>query len=412
MQTTNLIIQLIDDSAVVPYVQSLDEHSLLRLINHIGLEDAGHIAAMATGGQLTRIFDTILWKGNGPGKAETFDPNEFGIWMEIMQATSPQDAVRYALSMDEELLLLGLTGNLLVVDNESLLLRMQNASRSHQDDLLEKVLESHFFLEWGDFLVLAGNNRYWDALINLLVDLGVEDSVFTTFLLERLCMLTTDYIEDNGGLYNVLTATETLETDLAAEREERRAHQGYVPPETAGAFLEQARCTPLEQLLTEQESDCLTRAYFAALQAETVGPRENVTPMNAEKGTASATLPVLQRQLVNAGIVVTEQPSLVIDAVVEGEGDVLNAVLREMRNYNSDQFDRCISELHYPANVVVSAEAINGRPVEAARYVIRICSKGASYSLSPHALSNEAVRELLCKESLVKMFRIGYHLEN
>jgi hypothetical protein len=50
-----------------------------------------------------------------------------------------------------------------------------------------------------------------------------------------------EYIADNGGLYEVLSAEQMLEEDLAAERETRRAQHGYVAPSAAAAFLRLAR---------------------------------------------------------------------------------------------------------------------------------------------------------------------------
>ena len=52
--------------------------------------------------------------------------------------------------------------------------------------------------------------------------------------------MSTDYIEDNGGLYEVLTSDETFEADVAGDREDRRAEKGHVAPSSAAAFLKLA----------------------------------------------------------------------------------------------------------------------------------------------------------------------------
>ena len=39
-----------------------------------------------------------------------------------------------------------------------------------------------------------------------------------------------EHIEDNGGLYEVLTTEEQVLSDVASDREERRKDAGYVAP--------------------------------------------------------------------------------------------------------------------------------------------------------------------------------------
>ena len=62
------------------------------------------------------------------------------------------------------------------------------------------------------------------------------------------------YIEENGGLYEVLTSEEMLEADVAGERADRRASAGHVAPADAAAFLAMDGDDP--------SRDAITRAYF------------------------------------------------------------------------------------------------------------------------------------------------------
>src|SRR5262249_56575882 len=65
-------------------------------------------------------------------------------------------------------------------------------------------------------------------------------TLFRSFLLrvlERLDLASSEYLADNGGLINVLTAAEMLEEDAAADREDRRARSGHVSSASARAFL-------------------------------------------------------------------------------------------------------------------------------------------------------------------------------
>jgi hypothetical protein len=81
-------------------------------------------------------------------------------------------------------------------------------------------------------------------------------------ILERLYAMTTEHVDREGGLYSALTAEEMLESDVAADREDRRAELGYVGPSDARAFLKLAR-QPITELPTEH--DPVTRAYFRGL---------------------------------------------------------------------------------------------------------------------------------------------------
>ncbi len=72
-------------------------------------------------------------------------------------------------------------------------------------------------------------------------------------------------IQDSGGLYDVLTSEEVLESDVASEREERREHEEFVAPSAALSFLELSKVTPLGPELPT--SNAVTRAFRAAARA-------------------------------------------------------------------------------------------------------------------------------------------------
>src|SRR5690242_6299103 len=74
--------------------------------------------------------------------------------------------------------------------------------------------------------------------------------------------MTLEYISGQDGLYQVLTANEMLDSDVAAARDDRRVAEGFVSPADARAFLELAR---REKGQGEPERDPITRAYFRGL---------------------------------------------------------------------------------------------------------------------------------------------------
>jgi hypothetical protein len=81
------VSRILDEPALVGAVQALPPAALMRLIDHVGLEDASELVALATVDQLCRIFDEDLWRGARPGEDERFDPERFTLWLEVMLAT-------------------------------------------------------------------------------------------------------------------------------------------------------------------------------------------------------------------------------------------------------------------------------------------------------------------------------------
>ncbi|KIX15494.1 DUF6178 family protein [Dethiosulfatarculus sandiegensis] len=411
----SLIRRLVENPKLVQLVRGFEADQFVRLIRRIGVEDAGDLIALASSHQLPHVFDEVFWKNNAPGEREKFDPDEFALWLEVIYESSAQAARKIITEMDDDLLVLGLAANLLVVDYESLSLRMLNSNRSYEDDLLEKVLDSECCLEWGDLFLLAKNSRAWDTLIALLVEVDVDDHERINRILETVLHISTEYIEDNGGLYAVLTSGEMLETDLAAKREARREERGYVAPEPAAAFLQLARITPLEDLVAAKEEDYLTRSYFKAFlsadkprAAQEKHGHEPLPSLNRE-------FPDIYKELTEAEIITIDQAKQLPDnSTVRASHGFIMSVLREMAKDGEVKWDQCLSELNYLANILMAAETVDQermRPVEAAEKTIALCNEGLAMLL-PQDRQNDrsAIKGILGRESLVKLFRIGWNL--
>lgn len=245
--TPHLLSRLLERPDVVDVVRALDAPSLHRLVDRVGLEDAGEVVALATTEQLERVLDEDLWKSPRPGEDEVFDADRFGLWLEILLETGEETAVEKVLAFDEDLFALGLTRLALVVDIEALAVRM-SASREPLDQL-DKALESCLSQEIDEYRLIARAPSRFDAMVLLLLALDRDHHDFVARVLERCCAVTADYVEDNGGLHEVLTSEEMLESDAAFEREQRREREGFVAPSDAASFLRLARRTAIEELV-------------------------------------------------------------------------------------------------------------------------------------------------------------------
>src|SRR6185295_18849316 len=94
-------------------------------------------------------------------------------------------------------------------------------------------------------------------------------------ILEQCCLMSTEYISGQGGLFQVLTADEMLDGDGAAARDDRRVAEGFVSPADARAFLELARRGE-----GTDARDPITRAYLRGLgDAKIEAPRSRATQL-------------------------------------------------------------------------------------------------------------------------------------
>lgn len=412
----NLIQKIIEEPLLTELACQADPEALVRLIRHIGIEDGVELLAFAPESRLVDIFDEAFWKNDTPGEAEQFDAEEFALWLEILHEQSSSTAQRIIAAMNNDLLTLAMAEHLLVVDYEALALRMQEADRPVEDDLLEKVLDTEYCLEWDGYLIISQKSRSWDSLIALLVNLDREDHDRVERLLKDLLFISTEYIEDNGGLYSVLKQGEMLEVDLAAEREERKAAQGFVAPETAAAFLRSAAETPMDELIGAVEHDYLTRMYFRTFDPDSaVSENKRVQQRDRLFSAIRCEMPELYQELLDAEVIVSsEGKALSMDSETctgVGAPQGIRHCLREMAQIYPERYDSCLVELHYLANILIAAKSSDSRKmrsIEAAENTLQLCHQGLARMLKTAEPDHENMMDMLMKEGPVKLFRIGW----
>jgi hypothetical protein len=329
-------------------IRSLDGRELARIVESVGLEDAGEIVAFATAGQLERVFDEDLWRSAAPGGDEAFDAGRFALWLEVLLEHGDDFAAGRVAAMSEDLVALALHRLVLVLDVDFLAVGL-----AHLEDgrLIDKALESSQSFELDEFLLVALDHRRFDAVAAVLVALDKEHRDLLRRLLERLRGLDDARIEDEGGLYEVLTAGESLAEDVAGEREDRRAREGYVAPSLARSFLARARLEGLDD-----EPDPAARIYFREFEPRTGGP-------GAVGGSAAlAALP--------EGIPGDTGP---------GRAGRLAAALALLLESDPQAHDRLLASLSFLANALVSGHGVRGRamrPAEAASAALGVCELG------------------------------------
>ena len=422
-QSRELLRHILDTPELPAVIQRLDAEVLTKLIRHVGLEDSAEIVSLATAEQLKGVLDEDLWHGEAPGLDETFDSERFGLWLEIMMESGSDFAARKVMELDEDLVTLGLCGLVLVLDLHDPILRFGRDEYT-DDRIVEKVLDGSLNMEFGRYLMISKNESSWDAVCALMAALNERDYETMVRLLSRCCWASGEEMEENGGLYHVLTAGEMLEEDVFSERTERREKKGFVTPTSAAIFLSQARSTALTEIVAAQTIDPITGAYFRAIESEAKwADRSRPVDETSEKGTSGSIqtkVARLTQTIQNAdGLPASDQQLLGHDGA--GSRDHLLPLARAMEAINQTDpnlFSQRLREFSYLSNTLISGCKFQGRafrPKEAAEAAFSACNLGSEYLLEKDAKSEsdrsvDLLTALLKGHHLVKLFQVGWKI--
>jgi Family of unknown function (DUF6178) len=407
----DLLRRVLDEPSLVAAVRSLEPRALRAWVERVGLEDASDLVALASDEQLLDLFDASLWKSERAGDDERFDPARFSTWLEVLLETGEEAAARRFIEMPEELLAFALHSQLLVLDSDELFSDLARAGARMAQEV-ESALESSLTLELDRYLVVSRRPDGWDALVSILTVLDRDQNPMLQGLLERCCAASTDYVDDEGGLLAVLSSAQTLEADAAADRDDRRARQGYVAPADARAFLALAREASADELLAETRPDPLTRAYFRERDTSPA-PREAGAPEEAARSAAGPddSGERLLAALREAEILPRAQPLL---APPEQKLDPFRAGLARLADRDPDAHAQRMDELAYLANVLIagaSREQRAYRPVEAVEAVIETCSAGLAHLLGGPP-GEESAADALARHRADRLFLAGWRLRD
>src|SRR5690606_22530023 len=153
---------------------------------------------------------------------------------------------------------------------------------------VDKALTGMPSEELDQHIVVARSVDGWDAILSAILALDRDHHELLTRILESCADMDAEQVDDAGGLYEVLTAEDSLAEDVAGAREDRRAAEGYVAPSAARSFLALCRSLSPDEALTSR--DPVTHAYFRDFSRRGVGLR--AAPM--QPGASSAAEPLLE----------------------------------------------------------------------------------------------------------------------
>lgn len=359
--TVSLLNRILETPDLVTHIQNLPAHSLLTLVNKVGLEDSCELLALATTAQLTRMVDEDLWKQSSSNQKEEFNPDRLSVWLRTLEEMGSKLAAEKLSEMDEDFLAYAFGHYLHCLELEALQFMLVNVQGdSWQDSRLESVLESHNTQELGEYLVLAKATAPWDTLQSLLLSLDEVDTSLCRRLLMRLCAATEEKSEKEGGLFEVLSGEEMLESDASFSRHQRRTGDGFVPAEDALAFMDWAKATPVEKLLELKGRDPVSRSYFREYKGEVLE--------QAVRSECNA----LHKLLGDEEVPDSRQRAPLL------EGKTASAWIQSLAKLGPEEKERFLLDLNFLTQCVLLTEKTDEplRQKEAAELVIQCCEAG------------------------------------
>jgi len=420
--STDLLLRILERPALVAAVRELPGAVLGKLIERIGLEDAGELVALATTAQLERVFDDDLWRAERVGGDETFRPERFALWLRVMLDAGEERLVQRLCELPQELLALAVHRLVLVLDMD--VVAEQLAPGDEEAEALERALETSLVEEWEEFRLIARDPDLWDDVWGALLSLNREHHGRLREILKRCCTMSTEYISGQGGLFQVLTAEEMLDSDVAAARDDRRGAERFVSPADARAFLARARRGG-----GGEARDPLTRAYFRGLAPQEIPKREpRETPeSNRRRGrdvarAAKADVGELAALLREAEVIApppTQPLAALLPAAEEKTAAVrphlvaplFEQAMSELRQRDPARFSERTRELGYLMNVLIAGGVHEGRrprPVEALETVLKTCEAGMRALLAAGGVNHERALTLLARAPADTLFRRGF----
>jgi hypothetical protein len=402
--STRLLLRILERPGLVAAVRDLPGAVLGKLIDRIGLEDAGELVALASTAQLERIFDDDLWRADRAGGDETFRPERFALWLRVMLEGGEELLVKRLCELPQDLLALAVHRLVLVLDMD--VVAEQLGWAGEEGEPIERALEGSTFEEWEEFRVIARDRDAWDDVWSALLSLDREHHDRLRAILEQCCAMSTEYISGQGGLFQVLTAEEMLHGDVAAARDDRRVAEGFISPADARAFLELARRGG-----GGEGRDAITRAYFRGMAPKEVPKQERRQAPRIDE--PAGELAALLRE---AEVLAPPLPPP-LAALTGGSSSrprraapLFERAMSDLRDSDPTLFSARVRELGYLVNVWIAGGEDDGRrprAVEALEVVLKTCEAGMRTQLPAGRAKPGQALAALARTPADTLFRQG-----
>jgi hypothetical protein len=410
-----LLDRILETPQLARVVPQLQPEVLHRLIQHCGLEDCGELLALATPGQLTRLFDLDLWRAVVPGRDEQFDADRFGTWLDVMVDAGASSAAATLAAMDVDLLVAGFVEHIRVFDYAA----VAPFITIDGDVAPGAPFADGERSEIGGYVVIAKRVNFWDAITAVLNALADAHGAVFDRVMRGCCRLSNSRPEVDG-LDDLLTTNEQAMFDVTLDREARNDSQGYVTPAQARTFLQMSRRIDLRQAAVPLR-DPVTGAYFRDVYAQTTTARahargDSESPQSRAHDAVKPD-PQPSPEAVNAIVELLHDAGVIprpTRALLEASQDPreprlarIRAELEIAHDRDPDAYATRTAELAYLANVIAAGSSIQSRPVlseEATDAVTAICNLGLE-NWPARWLPSEP---MLIHHDLISVFQVGW----
>jgi hypothetical protein len=194
--------------ALPALLRNLQPAALARLVDRIGLNDAGEVMALAPTHKLLQALDESLWKSPQPGVAETFDAGELVDWLEAWIEIGDTFAAERLAAMSDDYRALCLSHLVSVRIHHTLaFLAIPDDEVDRERDTLQPIGSCAFY---GPYMVVPVAEDEWEVARAALDALWTE---------RPECLLHTLGMLDGAEREELLIPQDTL---LLADQRARR----------------------------------------------------------------------------------------------------------------------------------------------------------------------------------------------
>lgn len=375
----------------------LQPAALARLVERIGLNDAGEVMALAPAHKLLQALDESLWKSPQLGSAERFDAAELVDWLEAWIELGDAFTAERLAAMSDDYRALCLSHLVSVrIAHTLAFLAIPDDEVDRERDTLQPIGSC---ASYGPYTVVPVVEDEWEVARAALDALWTERP---DCLLQTLGML--------DGAESMLAAPEVrrqLAIDVAHERERTRENLGYVSATGASAFLVFVATARIEELAALSAYDEETRRHLAAFGSSPVDENEadDAAPDPLDEPASAEQMQELRTALEREELLIPQNTLLLTDQRTRRHR-ALTAALSELAETDFAAFERCARELAYLANVVKVGVPLQGAPLsteEARNTAYAACNRGLQLARK-HGLEERIAQE----PGLIRLFALGW----
>lgn len=352
--------------------------------------------------QLTTVIDDAIWKKTDPGVPETFDPDEFLDWIQALLDVNDDFAVERLSALNEDLIVMAFMRYLRIEDLDK---RILDAETYVKTDFM--MPDSAGMTELcGPFEIRPRIDNHWEVIQPLIAALRTVDPEYLEMILTRCC-LPESLLQFRDNRSAAL--------DAAGDRMERREREGFVNPETAGAFLCTARDESASRLAAETEYDLDAQRYFELIRRtalETIlesGRRKarqighDDRPDDDEAAAPPADPEDLNELDELVASVETAKLHDPMKLLAGPEADTENPLHTALQDSDAASAAQRMNEVSYLSNLLMAGVQARGKWLEhneAVAAVMATCSLG--YQMYPQF-------DVCSEPGLIGVFRIGWN---